>query len=201
MNLERVVNDIADVLKNIDSSGAPFKSFQPGVGPYGEPQLVKLVADNLSLLPQYSQGVETRRTPDLLIRGQWALEVKIARPFGDNGRAAENWSVNLLHPYAGNTSLLGDCLKLRNFQCQEDKAVLAIGYEHDPPQICLDPLVRSFEVIARNILSIPLSDRVTAERTGLIHPVHQRLLVIGWEINRQRVISSNSDFYRMPLVR
>src|SRR5207302_10748286 len=34
------------------------------------------------------------------------------RPFGDNGSLAENWSVNLLHLYEGNTSLLGDCLKI-----------------------------------------------------------------------------------------
>jgi len=41
-----------------------------------------------------------------------ALEFKIARPFGDNGKEAENWSVNLPHPYAGNVSVIGDCLKL-----------------------------------------------------------------------------------------
>jgi len=47
-----------------------------------------------------------------LIKGLWVIEVKIARPFGDNGKEAEAWSVNLLHPYAGNTSIIGDCLKL-----------------------------------------------------------------------------------------
>jgi len=45
MNLMGLVEDIADALKAIDSSGLPFKSFQPGIGPYGEPQLVKLVAE------------------------------------------------------------------------------------------------------------------------------------------------------------
>src|SRR6058998_405930 len=33
-------------------------------------------------------------------------------PFGDNGKEAENWSVNLLHPYEGNVSTIGDCCKL-----------------------------------------------------------------------------------------
>jgi hypothetical protein len=122
------------------------------------------------------------RTPDLLIVGYWALEVKIARPFGDNGRLAENWSVNLLHPYGGSTSLLGDCLKLRSHPCQERKAVLAIGYEHDPPQVSLEPLMRSFELIATEVLSIRLGKRVSALRTGLIHPVHQRLTVLGWTV-------------------
>ena len=118
MNLECVINDIADALKTIDSCGVPFKSFQAGVGPYGEPQLVKLIADHLNQSPQYAQRVKTMRTPDLLVAGFWALEIKIARPFGDNGKLAENWSVNLLHPYGGNTSLLGDCLKLQGYPCQ-----------------------------------------------------------------------------------
>ena len=98
MDLESVVNDVADVLKTIDSSGVPFKHFQAGAGPYGEPQLVKLIAEHLNCSPKYALSVKTKRTPDLLIAGSWALEIKIARPFGDNGKLAENWSVNLLHP-------------------------------------------------------------------------------------------------------
>jgi hypothetical protein len=182
MDLEDVVTDIADALKASDSARTPFKNFQPGIGPYGEPQLVKLVAEYLARIAKYSNGVTTPRTPDLLISRHWALEIKIARPFGDNGKPAENWSVNLLHPYAGNTSLLGDCLKLMSYQCQERKAVVAIGYEHTPPQVPLEPLVRSFELIARNILSIDLGDRVWSVRKNLAHPVHEQLTVMGWTV-------------------
>lgn len=182
MTLETVVIDIADSLKSIDASAVPFKAFQAGIGPYGEPQLVKLVAEELARTGRYPLGVKTMRTPDLLITGHWALEVKIARPFGDNGKVAEDWSVNLLHPYTGNTSLLGDCLKLLSHPCNERKAVLAIGYEHNPPQIDLEPLIQSFEAIARNVLSIPLGDRVSAGRMNLVHPVHQRLTVYGWTV-------------------
>ncbi|HLG96990.1 MAG TPA: hypothetical protein VKX49_11820 [Bryobacteraceae bacterium] len=85
MDLETLVNDVADVLKQIDAAAEPFKGFQPGVGPYGEPQLLKLVAAKLGMLSGYEAGVQTKRTPDILISGQWALEVKLARPFGDNG--------------------------------------------------------------------------------------------------------------------
>jgi hypothetical protein len=170
MDLQQVVSDIADVLKLIDASSIPFKAFQSGVGPYGEPQLVKLIAEHWNRNPLYALRVKTMRTPDLLIAGSWALEVKIARPFGDNGKLAENWSVNLLHPYRGNTSLLGGCLKLQSHTCLERKAVVTIGYEHDPPQVNLEPLVRSFELIAANVLSIPLGKRVSALRKGLIHP-------------------------------
>jgi len=112
LTLEQIVGDFADSLLKIDSSGIAFRNFKPGVGPYGEPQLVRQVASHLNDLPTYSSKVKTKRTPDLLISGEWAIECKIARPFGDNGKPAENWSVNLLHPYPGNTSLLGDCLKL-----------------------------------------------------------------------------------------
>jgi hypothetical protein len=183
MDLETVVQDIADVLKGIDSSGVPFKAFHPGVGPYGEPQLVKLVSKGLNCIQRYGGCAKTRRTPDLLIEGHWAIEIKIARPFGDNGKLAENWSVNLLHPYAGNTSLLGDCLKLREITCSEQKAAVAIGYEHYPPQMSLEPLWKAFEVVAHTVLEIKLGTRSEAAREGLIHSVHQRLVVVGWEVS------------------
>ena len=78
------------------------------------------------------------------------MEFKITRPFGENGREAENWSVNLLHPYAGNVSTIGDCYKLGALQCPERKEVVVIGYEHTPPQIDLTPLIGSFEIIAKS---------------------------------------------------
>lgn len=71
MDIESVVEDIADALKQVDSSGVPFKQFQPGVGPYGEPQLVKLLAAYLNSIPRYKNLIKTMRTPDLLIRGHW----------------------------------------------------------------------------------------------------------------------------------
>lgn len=131
MDLETVINDIADVLKGIDSSlvrfkssRPPFKEFQPGVGPCPEPQLVKLIAERLNRILRYGACAKTMRSPDLMLAGHWALEIKLARPFRDNGKLAENWSVNLLHPYPGNISLLGDCLKLREMTCPERKASL-----------------------------------------------------------------------------
>ena len=70
------------------------------------------------------------RTPDLLIPDSWALEFKIAWPFGDNGKEAENWAINFLHPYVGNVSSLGDCQKLARYQGPEKRAVIVVGYEH-----------------------------------------------------------------------
>ncbi len=182
MILEETIADIADGLAHIDATAAPFRTFQLGVGPYGEPQLVKLLAGYLNGLPKYRGGVRTKRTPDLLIPSQWAMEFKIARPFGDNGREAENWSVNLLHPYKGNVSTIGDCYKLVDLQCAERKAVVVIGYEHLPPNIDLTPLIESFEAVAKHVASINLSARAECRRDRLVHPVHQSVRVFAWEV-------------------
>jgi len=182
LTLEYIVESFADALVAIDSSRIPFRNFAPGVGPYGEPQLLLQVATRLNSLLPCEGRICTKRTPDLLIPESWAIECKIARPFGDNGKPAENWSVNLLHPYAGNTSLLGDCLKLRSLDGNEKKAAVVIGYEHSPPQISLIPLLASFEVVAKGVMGISIGERVQSVRTRLVHPVHQQLTVTAWEI-------------------
>ena len=179
-----VVRIIADILKDFDSQKPVHKTYRPGVGPFGEPQLVKEIAQRLTY-----KGIEakTQRTPDLVIRdGQnvFAIEFKIVRPFGDNGKEAENWSVNMLHPYPGNVSLLADALKLIDlnggFNC---KGLFLIGYEHNPPRISLDPLLFSFELIAREVMGIPLGQRIEERRDKLVHPVHQVLRCVGWKLD------------------
>jgi hypothetical protein len=182
MTLEELVSDIGDAIVRIDKDGGRFRTFRPGVGPYGEPQLVKLIAAHLKQVPKYGAALRTMRTPDLLIPDTWALEFKIARPFGDNGKEAENWAINLLHPYVGNVSSLGDCQKLAKYQGPEKRAVVVVGYEHVPPVIDLTLLVRSFEAIAEHVLSINLSARVTVQRTGLVHPIHQSVRLFAWEV-------------------
>src|SRR5688500_2689769 len=138
MELERIVGDVADGLVALDRCGVPFKGFQCGAGPYGEPQLVGRVARYLNTMADYSARAVTKRIPDLRRPGLWALEFKIARPFGDNGHEAEDWSVNLLHPYEGNVSAIGDALKLSRLPGPERRAVIVVGYEHTPPQIPLE---------------------------------------------------------------
>ncbi len=186
MNLEKGVSDVGEALVLIDNSGESFRAFQPGVGPYGEPQLVKLIAKYLNRLPEYHATVRTKRAPDLLIPGEWAVEFKIARPYGDNGKEAESWSVNLLHPYPGNVSTLGDCYKLKKIAGPERKAVVVIGYEHVPPKISLTPLVDSFEAVAAHVAGIKLSSRIEIRIEKLIHPVHQSARVFAWQVEEVR---------------
>jgi len=175
-----LVSTVADVLKQFDSELPVHKTFKAGIGPFGEPQLIKEIARRLS---RNGLKAKTGRTPDLDVQGIWALEFKIIRPFGDNGREAENWSVNLLHPYAGNVSLIGDALKLHELNSYPHKGLMVIGYEHSPPKVDLEPLLQSFELIAAGVMDIPLGSRVEERRGLLVHPEHQVLLCVGWELN------------------
>jgi hypothetical protein len=182
VELQTVVTDIADELARMDQGRPTFKSFRPGIGPFGEPQLVRELSTRLNRRAGYQGRVATRRCPDLVIEGQWGIEFKIVRPFGDNDKPAENWSVNLLHPYPGNVSAIGDCLKLMALSVPEGKAIAVIGYEHTPPQVELEPLIRSFELIAGQVMNIHLGQRVAVTRTGLVHPVHRQLTVFAWQL-------------------
>jgi hypothetical protein len=182
LELSQLVDEIADALVQVDRSKQPFRAFQPGVGPYGEPQLVKSVSEHLNNRALFTVPAVVKRTPDLLIPNEWALEFKITRPFGDNGKEAENWSVNLLHPYAGNVSTIGDCYKLMEWPGPEKRAVVVIGYEHVPSKIDLTSLIDSFEVVAKTVAKINLSGRNECRREGLVHPVHQCLRVFAWQV-------------------
>lgn len=176
-----IVSTVADILKEIDAERPVHKAFQPGIGPFGEPQIVRAIARRMS-----ARGIpaQTRRTPDLDIQREWAVEFKIVRPFGDNGREAENWSVNLLHPYPGNVSLIGDAIKLFRLQGFDHKGLFVIGFEHSPARISLDPLLSSFELIANRVMHIVLGARIDERREKLVHPEHQVLRCIGWELGQ-----------------
>jgi hypothetical protein len=174
-----LVNLVADTLKEFDASRPVFKHFNPGIGPFGEPQLVSKISE---LLKGKGSPCQTHKHPDLTIGAEWALEFKIVRPFGDNGKEAENWSVNLLHPCRGCVSAIGDAFSLIEIEKEIRKAIVVIGYEHMTPLISPDPLLESFEPIAKSVCKIPLGPRTEERRGNLVHPVHQVVRCIGWEI-------------------
>jgi hypothetical protein len=183
--MQKIVNHIAEGLKYIDDSRVPFRNYQPGVGPYGEPQLVrKLLKYLVTKYPEQYSKAKTKRIPDMLIPTKWALEFKIVRPFGDNGKEAEHWSQNLIHPYPGNVSSISDAYKLLESSFSERKGIIIISYEHTPPKIPVDLLVDCFENIAKTILDLPLSEKYTAKIKNLVHPVHQQATVYGWELGK-----------------
>ncbi|MCZ7583510.1 MAG: hypothetical protein M5R36_09350 [Deltaproteobacteria bacterium] len=183
LDLRVVTEDFARALAKIDNSGAVHKQFRPGIGPFGEAAAVKASLEIMRAKRRDAYAkAKIKRQPDLLIPTQWQIEFKVVRPFGDNGKEAENWSQNLLHPYAGNTSLIGDCLKLVQSIRGEKKAIIAFGYEHSVPQISLDPCVQGFELLATKMLGIRIAPRIEWRIGGLIHPVHQVVRVFAWEV-------------------
>lgn len=132
----------------------------------------------------------SRNTCDIVIPSSWAMEVKLARPFGDNGKPAERWSENLLYPYPGNTSSIGDCLKLLDSGFSERNGILVLGYEHTPPKIPLEPAIRGFEILAKEVMGIHLSSRAEELVVGLCHDFHQQVRVYGWEVLGRNVRSA-----------
>jgi hypothetical protein len=186
--LSEFVSEFADALAAVDATRVSHKQFQPGIGPFGEADAVRTALARLKKVSsnRYSNAV-TKRLPDLLIPHEWAVELKIIRPFGDNGKPAEHWSENIFHQYPGNTSSLGDCIKLLDSSLLERKAVVIFGYEHTPPVVSLEIAVACFEHIAREILSISLSTRIEQVRFGLVHPVHQQLRVFGYEVQGRKL--------------
>jgi hypothetical protein len=180
--MQQLVNDIADAIKAVDCSGVAFKQFKLGAGPYGEPQLTKLIAQHLAKQGTRYPGVKTCRIPDLLVPSLWAIEFKIVRPFGDNGVEAEHWSQNLLHPYPGNVSAISDVFKLLQHKGSEKRGIIVISYEHDPPKIDVSILVSGFELLCRDLLHLPLGERHSRVVKQCVHPVHQTATVYGWPI-------------------
>ena len=180
--MQQLVDDIADALRAVDCGGVAFKQFQPGVGPYGEPQLTKLVAQHLAKCSDRYPGVKTCRVPDLLVPNLWALEFKIVRPFGDNGAEAEHWSQNLLHPYPGNVSAISDVFKLMARDGPESRGIIVITYEHEIPKIDVSILVSAFELLCRQLLMLPLGERHIRVVGNCVHPVHQKAMVYGWPL-------------------
>jgi hypothetical protein len=98
----------------------------------------------------------SRQQCDLVISHEWAIEFKLLRPFGDNGAEAEHWSENVLHPYPGNVSSIGDSIKLIQSGFTERNAVVIFGYEHSPPLIDITTAIESFEAIAKQVVGIEL---------------------------------------------
>ena len=91
----------------------------------------------------------------------------------------------MLHPYKGNVSLIGDAIKLSQLINCRHKGLVVLGYEHMLPKISLDPLIDSFEIIAKQVMGINLGNRIEERRGNLVHPIHQVVRCVGWELNKE----------------
>jgi hypothetical protein len=124
-----------------------------------------------------------RQKCDLLIAPSdgrlWAIEVKVLRLMGDNGKPNDNMLMHILSPYPKHRSALTDCQKLLGSGFEQPCALLIYGYDYDdwPMELA----VEAFEQLAR--YKVQLGTRHFASFNGLIHPVHQRGGVFVWEIS------------------
>lgn len=165
--------------------------FQPGIGPHSEDDTVSLVMQELVAENPDSFAPHALREPypdvkrrrcDLCLgtrpHWDWAIEVKLLRFLGDNGKSNDNILMHLLSPYPAHRSALTDCEKLAITAIPGRKAILVIGY--DSAEWPLRPAVEAFEILASR--RVALSERCEAVFSDLIHPVHRSGSVFAWEL-------------------
>jgi hypothetical protein len=195
--LADLVEDWAKGIERVDATGPVAlnqrsgTAFQPGIGPHTEANTVRLVmADLADLAPdryaKHRMGVPyddgSRQSCDLCLPDaapwRWAIEVKMLRLMGDNGKPNDNILMHILSPYPQHRSALTDCDKLRSAKLGEQRGVLIYGYDYGGWP--MDPAIEAFEMLAR--ARGRLGPRVEAAFDGLIHPVHVRGRVFAWEL-------------------
>jgi hypothetical protein len=163
--LTDLVTDFAQGIQAVDSlapvasSSRTGASYRPGIGPHTETQTIKLVMAHLAVAAplgyaSYRLGVPyadgTRQACDVCLGGpapwEWAIEVKMLRLMGDDGKLNDNMLMHILSPYPAHRSALTDCTKLLDSQLGARKAILIYGYDY--PGWAMDPGIGAFETLA-----------------------------------------------------
>jgi hypothetical protein len=207
--LGTLVEDFAQAMVHVDagspraaSSRSPGRVYQPGIGPHSEAETVRLVMTELARThpdryADYSLNVPYTANPrqrcDLRLGdwggAGWAVETKLARFRGGNGKPADAALMHLLSPYPEDRSAVTDCLKSVNLRPCVHMAVLIFGYEHEDRP--LGPAITAFEALANVVAR--LGSRHTALLDGLIHPVHRRGAVFAWQVLAVGATMGNID--------
>lgn len=193
MDLATFISDFATGLMLADGRRPVAKEFRPGIGPFGEPEAVQLVMRELEqaepsrYLDRYNTAVKypsiVRQKCDLCLgtapAWEWAIEVKLLRMLGDNGKSNDNMLMHILSPYPKHRSALTDCTKLLSSGLSGRKGVLIYGFEST--EWPLEQTLAAFEVLARS--RVCLGERIEAQFSGLVHAVHSRGSVCAWEVS------------------
>jgi hypothetical protein len=183
--------ELADMRGPVAINARTKIAFRAGIGPHSENETVRLVLNELSAIK--SEVYENcqiavpypenpRRKCDLCLGNPpswtWAIEAKMLRLYGDNGNLNDNMLMHVLSPYPEHRSALTDCQKLIYSGLTGRKAIVIYAFES--AQFPTDPAIKAFELLASDV--VRLSKRATACFRGLMHPVHQSGVVVGWEI-------------------
>lgn len=198
IELNKIVADFAKGVKQADSrrpiaiNVRSKEAFKPGIGPHSESKTVELVAKELELLDSQTYGCKigvgipypkiARQKCDMCVGNspnwEWAIEIKMLRILGDNGKLNDNILMHILSPYPAHRSALTDCKKLIESGFLSRKAILIYGYEAEDWPI--DTAIDAFEKLAES--DVVLSERAYSDFDNLIHPVHKEGKVYAWEI-------------------
>jgi len=193
LSLRKAVEDFASALKAVDEQKPVEGSYDPGIGPHPEDKTVDLILKRLGRSQTQIYGKTTPHTYpssgrecDVVVPEEWAIEVKLARPYRDNGDVSPYWVKKVLSPYPddypGSRSAVGDCLKLAGSDFEERGGLLVIGYEHDPPKIEVETAIDSLELIAEEVQGVRLGPRQEQSAENLVHGIFEQATVYGWEV-------------------
>jgi hypothetical protein len=95
MTIAELTDQFTSVLKAVDSEKPQEegKSYKPGIGPFTEAGAIELALAKLRTSRGWKEAETEKSYPsdgrmhcDIYIPHDWAVEVKLLRPFGDNGR-------------------------------------------------------------------------------------------------------------------
>lgn len=179
----------ADAKAPVAVSRRSGTAYQAGIGPHSETETITLALQEISeSLPAVEREVPypaiARSRCDAVIRGGssdecWAIEIKMLRLMGDNGKPNDNMLMHILSPYPAHRSALTDCMKLVASGFAYRKAIVIFGYDYDDSP--MDPAIEAFELLAAR--SVRLSSAGSTSFHGLVHPIHQVGRVFGWEVS------------------
>jgi hypothetical protein len=181
-----VAMTVADNAKPVAISPRSGRVYQPGIGPHPEDRAVDLVVGEISRsrsdLPIRLRVCypDSKQTCDLLVGEpvEWAIEVKMFRPNGDNGKPDDTAIKDILSPFPTDRSALTDCVKLAASPIAPHRAVLIYGFED--ARRPLRTIIDAFEILAAQ--RVHLCTRHEAPLGALVHPVHAAGAVFGWEV-------------------
>jgi len=176
----------ADARRPTAVSPRSGRVYQPGIGPHPEDRAVDLmVAELVTTRPDWRIALRqcypaSKQTCDLILGDppEWAIEIKMSRQNGDNGKPDDTAIKDILSPFAVDRSALTDCVKLARSDIAPRRAILIYGF--DDARRPLEEIVSAFETLART--RVGLSSRCAAKIGPLVHPVHCTGSVFGWEL-------------------
>jgi hypothetical protein len=196
LSVSEIVNDFAEAMQIVDKNCPQAGNartgvlFRPGIGPHSEAGSIKMVIAQLQTHSAGKYGDARlnvsfpnfpRQRCDIVVGSGaegWAIEAKLLRILGDNGKPNDNMLMHILSPYLTHRSAVTDCAKLLASGFHQRKAILIFGYESE--EYPMLTAIEAFESFASR--SSRLGKRAEAEAANLRHPVHRHGRVFGWEI-------------------